>query len=317
MKPGALPEAANPTPGGERPGRWHELPEATTALAIRAVVIALRLLGRRGTGWLLVILAGWFVVVHARLRRVSRDYLRRVGAGTRLRDVYRHLRTFAQVIADRVFLVQGELSRFRLETHGAGAEELAALHRAGQGVVIVLSHVGSWEVLRVQAGDHRLPVSVLAYYGNSRAVTDALRRLDPSVETQLVEIRPGDPSYIFEVEDRIRRGEFLGTMGDRVGFDGKSVCVPFLGEEASFPVGPYLLASALRCPVFLAFGLYEAPDRYHVHYEPFAERLTLPRGPAREIALREVVARYAARLEHHCRAHPYNWFNFYDYWRAA
>jgi predicted LPLAT superfamily acyltransferase len=291
------------------------VPEEASALAIRAVVTALRLLGRRGAKWLLAIFAAWFALMNPRVRRVSREWLRRVGAGTRLRDVFRHLMTFAQVTADRVFLVRGELRRFRFETHGG--QELAELTDAGRGAMLVLAHVGSWEVLRVQAGDHRLPVSVLAYFRNSRAVTDALRRLDPTVETQLVEVRPGDPSFIFEVEDRVRRGELLGTMGDRVGFGERSIRVPFLGEEAAFPTGPYLMAAALRCPVFLAFGLYEPPDRYHIHYEPFAERIALPRGPGREAALREVVARYAARLEHHCRAHPHNWFNFYDFWRAA
>jgi len=24
--------------------------------------------------------------------------------------------------------------------------------------------------------------------------------------------------------------------------------------------------------------------------------------------------RYIARLEHNCRAAPFNWFNFYDFW---
>lgn len=312
----SLPAAERLDPARHGGSRWHELPEATSALAIRAVVTALRLLGRRGAGWLLSILAAWFVLLHPRVRRVSRAYLRRVGAGTRLRDVFRHLRTFAQVTADRVFLLRGEVSRFRIETHG-GHHELAAHHAAGRGVLLVLAHLGSWEVLRVQAGGQQLRASVLAYYGNSRAVTDALRALDPSVESQLVEIRPGDPSFIFEVEDRIRRGELLGTMGDRVGLDEKAVRVPFLGGEASLPTGPYLLAAALHCPVFLAFGLYEAPDRYHVFYEPFAERIVLPRGPAREAAIRDLAARYAARLEHHCRAHPHNWFNFFDYWKAA
>ena len=28
------------------------------------------------------------------------------------------------------------------------------------------------------------------------------------------------------------------------------------------------------------------------------------------------MARYAARLEQHCRAAPFNWFNFYDFWGA-
>jgi predicted LPLAT superfamily acyltransferase len=297
------------------PTRWQELPEQGTALGIRAVVRALRLLGRRGAGWLLRILAAWYVLFHPHIRQVSRAYLRRVGSRARLRDVLHHVFTFAQVTADRVFLLSGQIEPFRVLRQGG--EELARYLREGQGVVLLLAHLGSWEVLRIHSREYQLRVNVLAYYENSRGVTDALRELDPSVEAQLIEIHPGDPSFIFDVEDRIRRGEVVGTMGDRVGFDGKSVRVPFLGGEASFPTGPYLMASVLRCPVFLAFGLYEAPDRYHVHYEPFADRVALPRGPAREEALRELAARYAARLEHHCLARPENWFNFYDFWRAA
>ena len=34
----------------------------------------------------------------------------------------------------------------------------------------------------------------------------------------------------------------------------------------------------------------------------------------REAAIRERAARYAARVEEVCRAHPYNWFNFHDFW---
>ena len=33
--------------------------------------------------------------------------------------------------------------------------------------------------------------------------------------------------------------------------------------------------------------------------------------------LRALAARYAARLEEHCRAHPDNWFNFFDFWKAT
>ncbi len=297
------------------PEHWHEVPEHATHRAVRALIWALLLLGRRGAGWLLWILAAWFVLFHPRIRRVSRDYLRRVGSPARLRDVFHHVFTFARVTADRVFLLAGRGDRFRIERQGG--DELAAHFHAGRGVVLLLAHLGSWEALRVHSREYQLRVNVLAYYENSRAVTGVLRALDPSVEAQLIEIRPGDPSFVFEVEDRIRRGEVVGTMGDRVGFDGKSVPVPFLGGLASFPTGPYLLASVLRCPVFLAFGLYQAPDRYQVVYEPFADEVALPRGPAREAALRELAARYAARLEHHCRTHPDNWFNFYDFWREA
>lgn len=293
---------------------WHAVPEAAGSLAVRALVLALRLLGRRGAGWILGIIAAWFALLSRPVRRVSRDYLRRVGTPARLGDVFRHVRTFAQVSADRVHLLRDGLDRFAIERQGG--ERLMDLHAAGRGVLLILSHVGSWEVLRVQAGQVRIPVTVLAYHGNSPAVAGALHALAPAAAAQLLEIRPDDPSFIFEVEDRIRRGEIVGTMGDRMGFDGKGLEVPFLGGTATFPTGPYLMAALLRCPVYLAFGIYEG-GRYRVTYEPFAERVALPRGPARELALRQVVARYAARLEEVCRAHPYNWFNFYDYWRAA
>jgi predicted LPLAT superfamily acyltransferase len=35
----------------------------------------------------------------------------------------------------------------------------------------------------------------------------------------------------------------------------------------------------------------------------------------RDSMTRHVLQRYAERLEHYCRIAPYNWFNFYDFWR--
>ena len=73
------------------------------------------------------------------------------------------------------------------------------------------------------------------------------------------------------------------------------------------------LAAILHAPVVLAFGLWRGPRRYLLRFERFAERIDLPRA-RREEALRDWLARYAARLAETCRAHPYNWFNFYDFW---
>jgi predicted LPLAT superfamily acyltransferase len=42
----------------------------------------------------------------------------------------------------------------------------------------------------------------------------------------------------------------------------------------------------------------------------------LPRN-SREQALRDVVGRFAERLEHYVRLAPYNWFNFYDFWSIS
>jgi predicted LPLAT superfamily acyltransferase len=295
--------------------RWQDVSEKGSVLGIRVVVAVARLLGRRAAGWMVRLAAVWYALFHPSVRRASRAYLRRLGAGAGLRDVVHHVFTFAQVATDRIFLVAGEVERFRIARQGDGL--LFALRDQGRGALLLMSHMGSFEILRTLSRERKLPINVLGYFRNATRINDALRRIDPTVDARLIEIRPNDPSFVFEVEDRIRRGEMVGTMGDRVGFDGKSVRVPFLGAEASFPTGPYLLAAALRCPVLLGFGLYRAPDRYDLYAEPFADAIVLPRGPEREAVLGDLATRYARRVEHYCRAYPDNWFNFYDFWSAA
>jgi predicted LPLAT superfamily acyltransferase len=65
--------------------------------------------------------------------------------------------------------------------------------------------------------------------------------------------------------------------------------------------------------VLLTFGLYQAPNRYDLFCEPFAERLELPRA-GREEALEALAQRFAQRLEDYVRRAPYAWFNFYRFW---
>ncbi len=65
----------------------------------------------------------------------------------------------------------------------------------------------------------------------------------------------------------------------------------------------------------LCFGLYRGGNRYDLHFEPFADQLKLERA-RRDAELRQTIQRFADRVAHHARSAPYNWFNFYDFWRA-
>ena len=63
----------------------------------------------------------------------------------------------------------------------------------------------------------------------------------------------------------------------------------------------------------LAFGLYRGGNRYDLRFEAFCDGEVVPRA-RRAAHLAALIRGYAARLEHHARQAPYNWFNFYDYW---
>jgi predicted LPLAT superfamily acyltransferase len=293
------------------PARWLHMTERGSALGIRILVVLSTLLGRRLTSLVLPIIAAWYALLDGQVRRASQAYLRRVRGRATLGQVIRHIQCFAQVTLDRLFLLRGRVDAFDVHTHGE--EHLMGLAERREGAILIMAHLGSFEIMRAISASRRLPINILGYFQNARLINAVLVGLDPTVDARFISVRPNDPTFVFEVEDRIRAGEMVGTMGDRVGFDGKAVRVPFLGGMAAFPTGPYLLAAVLRCPVYLAFSLYRAPNRYDLHCEPFADRLELPRGD-RQAALTAYAARYAARLEDYCRRAPDNWFNFYDFW---
>lgn len=74
-----------------------------------------------------------------------------------------------------------------------------------------------------------------------------------------------------------------------------------------------MMAAALEAPVIIGFGVYRGGNRYECRLELYEPRVELPRA-TRAQALEAHAQRYAARLEQEVRAHPYNWFNFFDYW---
>jgi predicted LPLAT superfamily acyltransferase len=90
--------------------------------------------------------------------------------------------------------------------------------------------------------------------------------------------------------------------------------VPFLGAEAPFPIGPWVLAAALGCPVYW-LACYQRPGdggRYTLICELLCERVVLPRK-SRDAALREVITDYVRYLERACREAPLAWFNFFTF----
>jgi predicted LPLAT superfamily acyltransferase len=105
----------------------------------------------------------------------------------------------------------------------------------------------------------------------------------------------------------------VGILGDRLLKQDHATPCKFFGKLAGFPVGPMWLASILKAPVILFFGLYRGGNRYEVHFELFAEEVTIDRQH-RDLEIQQWTQRSADRLEHYCRLAPDNWFNFYDFW---
>ena len=291
---------------------WTMRRERGSLPAIRlGVWIALRL-GRRLSRIFLYPICLYFLVSSAAASRSSRQYLARaLGRRPRFVDIFRHYLTFASCILDRVFLLNDQNDQFEIRVHGEAVVQ--EIERRGGGCMLFGAHLGSFEVARA-VGRHRSdrPISLLMYEENAKKIRAALAAINPQLETEVIGL--GQLDSLIAVAERLQRGHFVGVLADR-NVDAKSlVRFPFLGAPAAFPQGPFRVAMLLQRPVVMMIGLYRGGRRYDVFFELLAAAPE-SRPQDSDAWLDDIMRRYVGRLEHHCRQAPYNWFNFYDFWK--
>jgi predicted LPLAT superfamily acyltransferase len=295
-------------------GHWQEQREGGDRFSIGVVInVALRC-GRRFFQIFLYPMSLYYFLRRGAERRASREYLTRAfGRPATWWEVLKHVHSFAVTLSDRIFLLANGEREFEIDVTGV---ELLQEHIAqGRGVLLVGSHQGSFEVLRtLSARCPEVSLRVLLDKQKTPAMTELFELLAPEVGEAVIDVSQGGAAIALAVAEACSNGGMVALLADRGRSHEVLRSVNFLGEPAPFPIGPWLLASTLQVPVMLCFGIYRGGSRYALSFEPFAERIEIPRD-ARNQALDEVLSRYAERLEHYARAYPYNWFNFYDFWR--
>lgn len=291
---------------------WRQRPEGGGRFGLWLIFTIARGCGRRVTRLLLYPVTLYFYLRRGHERHAARVLLARLTGRSGPWQVLAHMFRFAATLLDRVFfLIRGE-DGFAIDVHGLEALE-ARLDR-GNGVLLVGAHMGSFEVLRTLAARRPdVPLHIVLNTRQTPVMTALLERLAPDVAARIID-GAGDPTRtVLALAEVLQRGHMAALLADRGRPDERMRRVPFCGVPAPFPVGPWLLASVLRVPVVLCLGLYLGGNRYRLVFEPFADRVEIPRRD-RDAALDAVLTRYAARLEHHARQTPCNWFNFYDFW---
>lgn len=306
---------------------WWEREERGSVLGIRILVWFYRSLGGPIARVALLPVVTYFFLTASAPRRVSLEYLRRLhaspeGAGVferppGMRQVFRHFLEFGLAILDRVGFWIG--SRFEFEV--VGQRELERVVADGRGALVLGSHLGSFDAMRLVAADRApIAVNVLMFTRNAERINDMLEKLndDREMRARIIQVEPGTFHHVMQVKACIERGEVVAILADRIHpNEAERVShVDFLGARAPLPQGPVLLAGVLGCPLLMMVGLRRSGRRYEIHVERLADRVILPRGE-RDASVTEWCQRYADHLATYCARAPFQWFNWYEFWEEA
>jgi predicted LPLAT superfamily acyltransferase len=302
-------------PRGSRATRaeWVSSPERGSLTLLRMMTFVSLRLGRPVGRFILYFIALYFFLFAPSARRHSIAYLRRaLGREPLAADRWRQVFNFASIILDRLYLVNERYDLFDITIEG---EELMREQMdSGKGVFLMGAHFGSFEAMSA-VGRQRpgLKVAMAMYEENARKVSAMFNALNPANKSEVIPL--GHIEAMLRVRERLDAGVFVGILGDRTLGGEPGLMVDFLGKPALFPLGPMRAAAVLRKPAFFMLGLYKGGNRYHAVFEKLADFSELRAGE-REAAVEAAIRRYVRLLEKYCRSEPYNWFNFFDFWRG-
>ncbi|UGU15800.1 lipid A biosynthesis acyltransferase [Sinomicrobium kalidii] len=219
-------------------------------------------------------------------------------------SIYRSYYVFGQTIIDKVAISSGMRDRFTYEFDGI--ENIQDTLKQKKGGVLLSAHVGNFEISEHFFGDlkEKTSISLLTNDIEHTAIREYLDSVTRKSDINFILIRE-DLSHIFEINAALARNEIVCITGDRFVKGAKYVTCDFIGKEARFPAGPFLLASRLNVPVLFVFVMREKGRHYHL----YARKAKAGKRDS-EALLKEYAESVARILE----KYPLQWFNYFDFW---
>ena len=177
----------------------------------------------------------------------------------------------------------------------------------GRGVIVVVPHMGNWELAGIALHSQGLRLMVLARRQKNPLMDAWINRIRVSTGVEAIENRS---RAIREIPGKLAAGQVLALLPD-VRAKGGGVPVRFLGVETTVPAGAARYARAAGVPIIVAEVLRRGWVQHQWHITGRVES-----DPALdEQADRRQIMQYVMdRLGESVRAHPENYFWFNKRW---
>ena len=224
--------------------------------------------------------------------------------GMLLRNYYR----LGQILIDKVAIGNGKVDQYRFEFERY--PEFLQLLNSEQGVIMIGAHVGNWEIGAPFFDEYGKKINIVMFDAEHERIKEILEKNASTRDYKIIPVNEDSLTHVFRITEALDRREYVCFQGDRYLNKEKLLTTSFMGKEAKFPMGPFLLASKLKVPVVFYFAMREAQRTYRFHFF-IAETVVRTKEKRAEQALLE---QYTQTLEKIVRQYPEQWFNYYPFW---
>ena len=289
---------------------WQGKSKATT-LGYRIFVGVLKYFGVFPAYFLLRFVAFYyFLFSYSSSKHILNFFHKRLGYG-RMRawsSLYKNYYLFGQSLIDKIVVMSGIRNRFTFDFDGE--EHLRKMVSDQQGGLLLSAHLGNWEIAGHLLKRLGTKINIVMFDGEHRQIKKYLDKVTGERNVNVIVIR-NDISHIYEISDAFRNNELVCMHADRFVEGNKTISTNFLGENARFPMGPFILAAKFKVPVSFVFAMKETATHYHF----FASGMKDYSGLEKDAVAGQMLEDFAASMEKKVKQYPGQWFNYYNFWQ--
>lgn len=257
------------------------------------------------------------------------EYIKTSGGAKGVKvSALRHIIAFAISLTEKMEVWAGKFSFKQIHFQNDDVTDLIDNLEHRRGAMVIVSHLGNSEMLRglayaAETGvSYPFAVNTIVDTKVTAGFNAMVKRINAGATMDIFSADDIGPDTILILQEKIARGELVVIAGDRMSANTKNrfVTQEFLGKPAPFAYGAYLLAALINAPTYFMFGVRKKDISIVPQYDMFVHKnpvsFDCPRKE-REERIKQTVANYAHHLETLCTAHPYQWFNFFDFWAQS
>jgi len=226
-------------------------------------------------------------------------------------NIYRNYLLLGQTLLDKVMVMSNMDNQF---TYFMDWEEnLLQMENQGSGGILISAHIGNWEIAGHWFSRISQSINIVMLDAEHRQIKEYFDSILQKRSYNIIPIKD-DMSHIYQIGAAFQRRELVCMHADRFIEGNKTIKKNFLGEPASFPLGPFIIAATFRVPVTFVFAFKESLTHYHFYS---TTPMVFGRDIPREKIIEELMTTFVSKVEELVHKYPRQWFNYYDFWRIS